>query len=195
MHILTLSALRAFFAACTATPAKIIARDDPYASVTTTIPGLARPTSTASAVVKAYATVAKACGPDVDAAFQAVFPNYWVVAGFSGPDSVNITDPGFRSWANTQPLVSTANADCSISRNNLAVAEFNDNSPASPTATSVSVTHADSDSPTESSAAPTGTAGAPSSGSATGSSTNDAISGRPTFFVVNLLWGLAVIWA
>ncbi|KAJ6590111.1 hypothetical protein DFH09DRAFT_1074577 [Mycena vulgaris] len=126
MKVLPFAALLACFLISTSTPTKVRARDDPYASITETNLGFPRPTSTNSTIVNAYGNAVQKCGPDVDASLNGALAEYQAAAGIDAPN-LNITDEGFRIWANTNwaPLM-TANVRCEDARDAMFAAEDED---------------------------------------------------------------------
>ncbi|KAJ7503153.1 hypothetical protein B0H11DRAFT_1988042 [Mycena galericulata] len=148
MKLLTLSITLTYSLTCNSTPAKH-ARENPYASITTTIAGLLLPTSTASAVVAGYEQAVQYCGPGRDAALQTLLQMYPQEVPLDNPQNVTLTDPSFLNWAKQQPTYETAEIQCEQSENALFVDELNATSApsgsGSPTAGSVSATPLGSD--------------------------------------------------
>ncbi|KAJ7099386.1 hypothetical protein B0H15DRAFT_944796 [Mycena belliarum] len=139
---------------CTGTSAVLRARDDPYATISS-LTGVPRPKSTASAIVNAYAQAVQSCGPKVDAALESMIPMYGDATGVDVSE-ITITDPQFRQWAEQQPTVETANLFCEEAENALFAAEDTAHSSAPHTTTS-GITGSGSSPPGDSGASRTGT--------------------------------------
>ncbi|KAJ6491654.1 hypothetical protein C8R47DRAFT_1214455 [Mycena vitilis] len=99
-------------------PAVFLARDDPYGSITGIPSDLPpHPTSTASALVAAYAQEVQTCGQAVNDALQQLIPAYLAYADIDPSRSnVTISDPGLLSYATTAPLYEQATQDCTFAR-------------------------------------------------------------------------------
>ncbi|KAJ7757260.1 hypothetical protein DFH07DRAFT_461321 [Mycena maculata] len=201
MKLVAFSTTLVYLTACTRTLAKNLPRDDPYASITTTITGLPVPTSTASNIVTDYENAVQACGPDIDAALQKLLPEFGPATGST--QNVTVTDPTFLSWATTQPTYETASLSCQSAQNALFADEASDggssSASASPTASSASAgppSSAGSGSAVSSTASSTPTSATSSSPSVspTASKPGGAISHEPEALLLILTLIASLAW-
>ncbi|KAJ7496676.1 hypothetical protein FB451DRAFT_1386057 [Mycena latifolia] len=96
---------------CASISTNFIVRDDPYASITGSVPGLARPTATDSTIVGDYGQAIQKCGPDLNTALQELLPMFGPETGIDNPN-VNATDPQFLTWARLQSTYQLAELRC-----------------------------------------------------------------------------------
>ncbi|KAJ7188912.1 hypothetical protein C8R46DRAFT_1206027 [Mycena filopes] len=165
-----------------ATLLALVSMDDPTAttSVTATLDGVPRPTSTDPALLAAYDRAAESCGPALVAELQALLPTYLEEVNDPRPN-ISATDPAVQQWAQTEPAMETKQLQCTSDTRTFGSIAYSDSNSTS----TDSLTPTSSNSPAS---GPTGLTVNPASDTPLGTSASD----KPTSTMSMPLHGGAI---